>query len=133
MREYIVNLTNHIINGNHYDEIWERMGCDPEAFLRHITISLEVGPIANMTYETLGKIMGNLDVGDVSVGKLNLEVGFNGSCGDFLRSVVARCLAYVIRDRLNVNDPDRPTDFPLYCSSHGQSRWIQDSLNQKSC
>lgn len=102
MRPYIVNLTNNLISKNRYDEIFFRLGYGDE-FVAHVQLDLEAGDIRTMNPETLGKIMASFEIGDVMAGKAELlkDVGFSGDCEELLRGLVARCLAFIVRDRLD--------------------------------
>lgn len=102
MKEYIKNLTTGLISTHCYDELSKRIP-DRADFLQHVKIDLEAGDIGKMRPETLGKIMAALDIGDVMASKEELFGGvhFSGNCEDLLRELVALCLAYVIRDRMD--------------------------------
>jgi len=100
-RQYLINLTNHLIGKNRYDELFKFIN-NPDKFIGHAKIALEYGDVHDMSPETLGKIMCAFEIGDVMATKKELfdEILFNGSCEDFLREFVSLCLAYFIRDRL---------------------------------
>lgn len=106
MRKYIKDLTDHLIKKNRYDEVDLRLreGKDfPDSLVNHVRVDLEASDVLSMNPETLGKIMANFEIGDVMASKKELvdKLHFNGDCEDLLRELVALCLAYVIRDRLN--------------------------------
>lgn len=130
MREYIVNLTNNLIGKNNYDEIWahrSRLG-GYEGFLKHVKVDLEnCDDVRNMNPETLGKIMCSFEIGDVMSSHPGREVLFTGDCEQLLRDLVATCLAYVIRDRL---DPDRPTLLPPYKRQGNVSQGFKTVIDQ---
>lgn len=101
MRPYIVNLTNNLIGKNDFDATIQRMGPKSDKFIDYVQLTLEAGDISKMSSSKLGEIMSSFEVGDVMAGKELLgDLGFNGDCDDLLRHLVARCLAFVIRDRL---------------------------------
>jgi hypothetical protein len=97
MTKYIEDLTNNIIRKNSYD----KHPIDPR-FVDDVARDLEILDVSNMNFETLGKILGSLETGDVLASKQELlnTLSFTGNCGDTLRQLVARALAYVIRERL---------------------------------
>lgn len=112
MRQYIVNLTNHLISKNRYDQIFYKIGNSDE-FVRHVKLDLDSDDVQSMSPETLGKIMYSFEIGDVMANKEELfnGVSFSGDCEEMLRELVSLCLAYAIRDRLN----DRcPTGVPRW-------------------
>lgn len=105
MRQYIVNLTNHLISNNRYDEVLLKI-VDRDVFVQHIKLDLETGDVFDMSPETLGRIMCSLEIGDVLVRTLNSagfsgdRIRFNSDCEKMLRELVSLFLAVVIRDRL---------------------------------
>ena len=107
MSPYIINLTNNIIGNHRFDEAVKRLlsrqdeNSHPDVILDHITTELEVAEIHEMKPETLGKILFSLEIGDVMATNPFREVSFGGDCEEAFRQLVSRCLAYVIRDRLN--------------------------------
>lgn len=106
MREYIKNLTDNLINKNHYDQVDLKMRGQqgyPGNLFDHVKVDLEAGDVRKMNPETLGRIMANLEVGDVMASKKELIDGlhFSGDCEDLLHELVSLCLAFVIRDRLD--------------------------------
>lgn len=111
MREYIVNLTNHLITKNRYDA-YPLKG----DFINYVANDLEHSDIKDMSPETLGKIMCSLEFGDVMAGKNELlgEIHFSGNPEDTFRELVARCLAYTIKDRLEPI-PVSPDTVPYIC------------------
>jgi hypothetical protein len=105
MREYIRNLTDTLIRQRGFCQLVDGY-CGPRndgVVLNAIKHILEEDDICHMRPETLGKIMGNLNVGDLSIGKVELftTLHFSGDGEDLLREMVALCLACVIRDRLS--------------------------------
>lgn len=112
MRQYIQNLTDNLIGRNRYCDVRERIE-DDHAFLKHVQIDLETGDVAAMRVETLGTIMCSFDIGDVMASKKELfeDTTFSGDCEEFLRQLVALCLAYAIRDRLS---PEPMPNMPKY-------------------
>lgn len=102
MRQYIVNLTNHLIGKNGYDATFYRIN-NLEKFIEHVKTDLEAGDVRTMSPAKLGEIMCSFEVGDVMAGKKDLFNGthFSGDCEEFLRELVSLCLAYAIRDRLS--------------------------------
>lgn len=115
MRPYIVNLTNNLIGKNRFDEISMRYPRQPRRFTQRVKEQLEVGDIADMSPETLGRIMGALEIGDVMASKAEMLDGlhFGGDCGDMLRELVAICLAYAIAKRFE-SDEIRANGIPAY-------------------
>lgn len=101
MRKYIEQLTDDLIGKCHFDVTADLL-TDREEFLRHAKVRLECGPVFKMKPDTLGKIMCALEVGDVMATKKDIfeHVSFSGDCEDLQRELVAVCLAYAIRDRL---------------------------------
>lgn len=102
MRQYIVNLTNHLIGKNGYDANLYRIN-NLEKFVEHVKTDLESGDVRTMSPAKLGEIMCSFEVGDVMAGKKDLFNGthFSGDCEELLRELVSLCLAYAIRDRLS--------------------------------
>ncbi len=102
MKQYIVNLTNHLIGKNRFDEIFYRIG-NPEGFVKHVKTDLEAGDIRTMSSTKLGEIMCSFEIGDVITGQKDLFNGvhFSGDCEELLRELVSLCLAYAIKDRLS--------------------------------
>ncbi len=112
MSPYIVNLTDHLITKNRYDGFYEGLGPvrSMRKFIQYVELDLHIGDLSDMKPETLGKIMGSLHSGDVVANweEISEGIGFNGDCGDLLLRVTARCLAFVIRDRISGDSPDIP-------------------------
>jgi len=106
MRQYIVNLTNHLIAKNRYDEVFYKIG-NPDEFVQHVKFDLDSGDVRTMNLDTLGKIMGSFEIGDVMASKKDLfnNVSFSGDCEEMLRELVSLCLAFAIRDRLDDHSP----------------------------
>ncbi len=107
MRKYIVDLTDNLIHKNRYDELWDRF-CKPNfvketSFLEHVKLDLDSDDVSSMKPETLGRIMSSFGVGNIMATKDEIlgSVSFAGDCEAMLRELVALCLAYVIRDRLD--------------------------------
>lgn len=102
MRQYIVNLTNHLIGKNRYDETFYRIG-NPDKFVGYVKTDLEAGDVQIMSPAQLGEIMCSFEIGDVMAGKKDLFSGvhFGGDCEKMLRELVSLCLAFAIRDRLS--------------------------------
>lgn len=103
MRKYIVDLTDQLIGRNGYDRPPFNL-LNHSQFVQCIKEDLWLGgDVSEMNPETLGKIMGSLEIGDVVASKAELlgALSFSGSCEDLLRELVALCLAFVIRDRLD--------------------------------
>ena len=102
MKQYIVNLTNHLIGKNRFDETFYRIG-NLEKFVEHVKTDLEAGDVRTMSPAKLGEIMCSFEVGDVMAGKKDLFNGvhFSGDCEEMLRELVSLCLAFAIRDRLS--------------------------------
>lgn len=102
MRQYIVNLTNHLIDKNRYDEIFYKIS-NPDEFIRHVKLDLDSGDVRAMNPDTLGRIMCSFKTGDVKASKKDLfgGISFSGDCEEMLRELVSLCLAYAIRDRLD--------------------------------
>jgi len=119
MRPYIVNLTDNLIGKYRLDDVFKRMG-DRDEFLEHVRFDLESIDVKDMKPETLGKIMCSFEVGDVAAVKRELfqEVSFAGDCGEMLRELVALCLAYVIRERL---EPITERGIAPYCRAAKRS------------
>ena len=105
MRQYIVNLTDHLISKNRYDEAFCKIK-DQKKLIRHVALDLETGDVRSMSPAKLGEIMCSFESGDVMTSQEDLfkDTCFGGDCDMLLRSLVSVCLAYVIRDRL---DEDR--------------------------
>jgi len=120
MREYIQNLTNNLIAKNHYDQVDLRLRGEqnyPNNLVDHIKWDLAAGDVRKMNPETLGKIMANFEIGDVMASKKELLVdnlGFAGDCEDLLRELVALCLAFVIRDRLDHSDMNHVPSYRIH-------------------
>lgn len=106
MKQYIVNLTNHLISKNHYNETFQRVR-DLDEFVEHVKIDLEAGDVRTMSPAKLGEIMCSLESGDVLASGRDLfnNTHFSGDCEEFLRELVSLSLAYVIRDRIDDRSP----------------------------
>lgn len=129
MREYIVNLTDDLISKNRYDALDLGLRGDRNPHLAdlvyHVKLDLESGDFRKMNPETLGRIMANFEIGDVLVGKKELleQLHFSGDCEEFLRELVAPCLAYVIRDRLDCSPNRCPATLLYRC--HQPKKGVQ--------
>jgi hypothetical protein len=101
MRKYIIDLTNHLIRKNHYDE-WCDAGLLPGHFIKQVKMDLYTGDVKEMNSRKLGEIIGSLEFGDVlaSNAELHSELRYHGDMEEFLRELVAFSLACVIRDRI---------------------------------
>ena len=103
MSPYIYNLTNTLIGSLGYDHLLPnfipKLSGDPT---HHIKVDLLCGAVRDMKPETLGRIMGAFEIGDVMVTRddIFIAVTFSGDCEEFLRDIVATCLASVIVNRL---------------------------------
>jgi hypothetical protein len=99
MREYIVNLTDNLIRKHHFDAVWRQSRSN---FLYHVFMTLMTDDVNEMKPETLGKVMCDIGLEDISSSWLLKETGFvGGGCEDLLRNLVSRALASVVRDRLD--------------------------------
>ncbi len=117
MREYIKNLTDNLISKNRYDEVDLRLRAESSltSLVEYVKVDLEAGDVKNMNPETLGRIMANFEIGDVMASKADIVewIHFNGDCEDLLRELVALCLAFVIKDRLDCA-PENERLIPVY-------------------
>ena len=97
-KTYIHNLIHNLIHKNGYAHLYERL--HRFDFVQHVKNDLYAVDVAEMNPETLGKIMCSFDTGDVMATRQDLFSGvtFGGDCEDFLRELVALCLAYAIWD-----------------------------------
>lgn len=106
MRPYIVNLTNELIRKNRFLDISKRTGMEnrqqQQEFGKIVWITLHNRDIAKMNPGTLGKILCELENGDVMTSQEELarNLYFAGNCGQMLQGLVAYCLTCVIRDRI---------------------------------
>ena len=103
---YIENLTGHLIRKNGYEDVLRRLPLRGE-FLKFVKGDLERGDLRKMRPETLGKIMGSFEIGDVGAAnerELFQNVRYSGDCEDTLRELVAACLAFLIRDLLTAGN-----------------------------
>lgn len=105
MRQYILNLTDNLIGRNNYKEVFSKIRSQEE-FIDFVKMDQYCGEVRKMNPETLGKIMCAFDIGDVMATRQDLfnGVNFSGDCEEFLRELVSLCLAYAIRERLNVKE-----------------------------
>jgi len=115
MRKYIVDLTNDLIKRNRIDRTYDLMAGNKTTFLKHASMELLVGDVADMNPGTLGKIMSSFEVGDVMVDRQEIFEGvtFSGDCEDLLREIVSFCLAAAIFERLELK-PSRNRNIPAY-------------------
>ncbi|MBI1957081.1 MAG: hypothetical protein HYS44_01315 [Candidatus Niyogibacteria bacterium] len=115
MRPYIKNLTDNLIGKHRFDDAFKRES-DRDEFLRQVQFDLENIDVNDMKPETLGKIMCSFEVGDVMAAKEHLAQGihFAGDCGEMLRELVALCLAYAIRERLEESEYEHGSPVPPY-------------------
>ncbi len=130
MRQYIVNLTNHLIGKNRYDATFYRIN-NLEKFVEHVKTDLEAGDVRTMSPAKLGEIMCSFEVGDVVAGKEDLFNGvhFSGDCEEMLRELVSLCLAYAIRERFSDERiPGIPKWEGRLPSFHASARKAIDSL-----
>jgi hypothetical protein len=103
MTPYIVNLTNTLIDKHRFDVLF----CNREDYMPDFTEMvaeiLSADDIRQMNPETLGRILGSMETGDVIASKQELKerLYFGGDLGEMLRSMVAVCVAYVITSRLD--------------------------------
>lgn len=102
MREYLVDLTNHLIGRHGFDQYVVANMFDEAGIFRHIALVLETDDLSKMRPETLGKILGSLELGNVLLSKQEIvdRLYFAGDPVDLLRNIVACCLASVICTRL---------------------------------
>lgn len=102
MKQYIVNLTDHLIHKNRYSEILRRIR-DRKKFIEHVKNDLDAGDVRAMSPAKLGEIMCSFEIGDVMVNKKDLfdSISFYGNCNDMLRELVSLCLASAISERLS--------------------------------
>lgn len=114
MRKYIVDLTDHLIAKNNYVQTFRKL--DKKLFLGFVKNDLYCGDVKEMSPGTLGKIMCSFEVGDITAKHPGKGVPFSGDCEEMLREIVALCLAYVIRDRLDPNEQEG-WGIPLYKAS----------------
>ncbi len=114
MRKYIVDLTNHLIAKNGYDREFKII--NKKLFLLAVKGDLYCGDVGKMSPATLGKVMCSFETGDVTATHPGKGVPFTGDCEVMLREIVALCLAYVIRDRLDPNEQEG-WGIPLYKAS----------------
>ncbi|OHA79951.1 MAG: hypothetical protein A2747_01885 [Candidatus Yonathbacteria bacterium RIFCSPHIGHO2_01_FULL_44_41] len=104
MKGFMRSLVNRLITKNRYDKLLEiQFPNNRDEFLRYVKEDLASDDVNTMTPETLGKIMCQIDNGDVSVTKEELSnfVQFLGNCDELLREMVSLCLACVIYKHLN--------------------------------
>jgi hypothetical protein len=118
MRKYIVDLTNELIAKNNYARSFKTtfLGKERKSFLHFVKNDLNFGAVNEMSPATLGKIMCSFEVGDVAAEHPGKGVPFSGDCEVMFREMVALCLAYVIRDRLDPNEQEG-CGIPLYKAS----------------
>jgi hypothetical protein len=85
------------------------------SLIEHIKEQLEIQDVADMSPETLGRIMGSLELFDVNASKDDLlrNLHFGGDCETMFRELVAICLAYAIAGRFEPDDT-RMNDVPAY-------------------
>lgn len=125
MTPYIVNLTNSLIGKHRFNDLFfnrHRSFDYKTKFIEMVAYDLEMNDVRQMNPETLGRVLCSLETGDVLTGKKEILGGlhFSGDPGETLREMVAVCLAYVIRDRL---DPDMAdSGIPRYKSSRPLKR-----------
>ncbi len=109
MTPYIVNLTDHLIGTLFIDvKLRARFYKQPEAIGIIKTELLYGGGMSKMTPETLGKIIGSLEKGDVRIfeeSKRDSKFQDVHAHSDYdwthhLRDLAATCLAYAIHHRL---------------------------------
>lgn len=108
-QEYIVNLTNHLIQKNKYEDVFFQMNhphytaTTKKEFIEYVKRNLELGgDVSKMSPTKLGEILCTFEIGDVSVSKKTLfeNLHFTGDCEELLRELVSFCLANVIYDRI---------------------------------
>jgi hypothetical protein len=99
---YLQNLTDQLIGTNNLDQLWNRAP-DQDTFLEWVELGLEVDEVGDMRPETLGKILCSFEVGTIMITREELfnELRFAGDCEQTLCHLVSRCLAYLIRSRLD--------------------------------
>lgn len=131
MRTYIINLTNHLIRKNHFDEVFHKIS--RTEFVKFVKNDLVVGDVHTMSPQKLGEIMCSFDIGDVLIGRTDLleHTHFAGDCEELLRDLVSACLAYAILGRL---DDPRETGIPSYHSNSDKlrTREVLDELERRS-
>lgn len=117
-RKYIVNLTNHLIGRNRYDEAFIRIG-DPYKFMDYVELDLVHDEVKVMSPERLGIIMCAFSNYDVRMTKADLasQISYSGDVADMLRQIVAVCLSRVIRDRIDPACP--PINLPKWTGRLG--------------
>jgi hypothetical protein len=101
MTKYIVDLTNNLINKYRY---YKRNPLAP-GFIEFVSEDLLIHEVQDWNPDTIAKIAFSLETGDVLANTKELfgSVKFAGNLGDSLRELISLCLAYVIRERLNLH------------------------------
>ena len=102
MNTYINNLTTHLIQKNHYTDLFARLG-DWRACLRRIKDDLLFGDIRDMSPGKLGEIMCSFEQGEVELLQADFNdcTNYSGDCKEYLREIVSLCLATVITLRID--------------------------------
>ena len=100
MRQYIINLTDNLIGKHRLDR--KQKFLNGEEVLRKFYEATIENDVAQMSPETLGKIMCSLEIGDVMISQeeFRLKCLFWGDGRDMLNILVTFFLARVIYDRL---------------------------------
>lgn len=118
MRQYIINLTDHLIGRYNLEQAFGRRK-DKETFIEDVKFVLDVDAVGEMTGQRLGHIMSSFEVGDVPATQAELMryVSFAGDCDGFLRQIVSTSLAYTIEARLSHDE-----SVPAYASRRVKMR-----------
>lgn len=98
-RQYLTNLTDHLISKNGFDRLTLRR----EEFIKHVAFELSIREVYMMSPGKLGEIMCAFEIGDVMASKQMFfdHLSFGGDCGEMLRKMVSVCLAYYIDERIH--------------------------------
>lgn len=121
MNAHIEHLTSTLIRKHRLDIFAEQVE-SWDVFIKLVKERLEQNDVRAMSPKKLGIIMCSLEIGDVMAGKQELlsHAFFGGDCGDLLRSLVAACLAYVIKERLIPENPAPYSVAPYDPTQYGE-------------
>lgn len=102
MRTNILLITNNLISKYQYWKLFEEIN-DLDAFVRRVTEHLREHEIDFLTPAELGVTICSFDPGDIVTTQQGVFTNafFTGDTEKYLRQMLALCLAYIIRDRLD--------------------------------
>jgi hypothetical protein len=100
MTPYMVNLTNDLIRSYDFDVI-AKQSTNRKTLHKHIRWGILAGSVNKMNPATLGKIQCSFHAGDILSEHPGQEISFGVNLEEYIRELVAFCLADAILQRIS--------------------------------